>query len=205
MTNYNRYVEHGSNAFSTFSGLFGGSWGPYGAAWGVGWEMGRAITTIPAYQDWKEDTYLVSCQTKFVRVLILTKMIKILDVLYYNYYKFCSRRVNELVDPHFNAVLTLSFSEALFLSYSIDTIGAYMFCRFVVNRWTMLFVLVLVLSINCTVYLKLGRGVRIERDEPTLCNSKKISKALTIGFIFFSISLLFWVTDYNFYVINKCK
>ncbi len=39
-------AEQGTNAISTFGGIFG-------AAWGVGWELGRAITTIDAYQEFK--------------------------------------------------------------------------------------------------------------------------------------------------------
>ena len=50
-------TEQSSNTFSTLSGLLGGSWGLYGAAWGVGWELGRGITTIPAYQEWRDNTW----------------------------------------------------------------------------------------------------------------------------------------------------
>ncbi len=58
ISGWNRGVEQGSNTFSTLSGLLGGSWGPYGAAWGVGWELGRAITNVPSYQEWKNSTWL---------------------------------------------------------------------------------------------------------------------------------------------------
>lgn len=44
-------MEQGSNVFSTFGGI-------PGAAWGVGWEIGRSITTIPQYQQWKYSTWL---------------------------------------------------------------------------------------------------------------------------------------------------
>lgn len=45
------FLEQGSNVFSTFGGLVG-------ASWGIGWELGRTITTIPTYQQWKYDTWL---------------------------------------------------------------------------------------------------------------------------------------------------
>ena len=51
-------LEQGSNTYSTFGGI-------YGAAWGVGWEAGRAITTIPAYQQWKQETWLPFRQDVF--------------------------------------------------------------------------------------------------------------------------------------------
>jgi len=44
-------TEQFSNGFSTLGGL-------NGAAWGLGWEIGRAITTIPAYQEWKQNTWM---------------------------------------------------------------------------------------------------------------------------------------------------
>ena len=39
-----RWTEQGSNVISTVGGI-------YGAAWGVGWEAGRAITNIPGYHE----------------------------------------------------------------------------------------------------------------------------------------------------------
>lgn len=39
-----RWVEQGSNVISTFGGI-------HGAAWGIGWETGRAITNIPGYHE----------------------------------------------------------------------------------------------------------------------------------------------------------
>ena len=40
-----------SNGVSTFGGILG-------AAWGIGWELGRTITNTPGYQNWKQDTWL---------------------------------------------------------------------------------------------------------------------------------------------------
>jgi len=44
-------MEQTSNAISTYGGL-------YGAAWGFGWEVGRFITSVEAYQEWKYNTWL---------------------------------------------------------------------------------------------------------------------------------------------------
>jgi hypothetical protein len=40
------FAELGTTGVSAWGGL-------YGAAWGVGWELGRAITTLDAYQEFK--------------------------------------------------------------------------------------------------------------------------------------------------------
>jgi RHS repeat-associated protein len=47
---FQRITEQGTNVASTLGGY-------YGAAWGVGWEIGRGITQIPAYQSWKQKTW----------------------------------------------------------------------------------------------------------------------------------------------------
>ncbi|MFZ7131343.1 MAG: hypothetical protein ACOWWR_03190 [Eubacteriales bacterium] len=39
-------AEQGTNAFSTLGGI-------YGAAWGVGWELGRGVTNMGWYQEAK--------------------------------------------------------------------------------------------------------------------------------------------------------
>ncbi|MDG5801063.1 hypothetical protein QA597_11895 [Marinilabiliaceae bacterium ANBcel2] len=46
ITDGQMYMEQGSNVLTTVGGL-------YGAAWGVGWELGRAITNTGCYQEAK--------------------------------------------------------------------------------------------------------------------------------------------------------
>ncbi|NOX46574.1 MAG: hypothetical protein GXO89_06305 [Chlorobi bacterium] len=55
-------AELGTTSVSTFGGL-------YGAAWGVGWEMGRAVTNINAYQEFKFN-YWYSQMKKILALLI---------------------------------------------------------------------------------------------------------------------------------------
>lgn len=43
-------IEQLSNVLSTFGG-------EYGAAWSIGWEMGRQITNSDKYQEWKFNLY----------------------------------------------------------------------------------------------------------------------------------------------------
>ena len=44
-------IEQGSNLGSTFGGI-------YGAAWGIGLELGRTISTFDWYQDFKQNTWI---------------------------------------------------------------------------------------------------------------------------------------------------
>ena len=44
-------LEQSSNIYSTFGGL-------YGAAWGIGWELGRAITSLDSYQKFRQNTLM---------------------------------------------------------------------------------------------------------------------------------------------------
>lgn len=43
ISNSTMAMEQATNVISTFGGI-------YGAAWGVGWELGRGVTSIPAYR-----------------------------------------------------------------------------------------------------------------------------------------------------------
>ena len=51
LSQFQRVTEQGSNLFSTFGGV-------YGAAWGVGWEAGRAITSTRGFRRWERHTWL---------------------------------------------------------------------------------------------------------------------------------------------------
>jgi hypothetical protein len=51
-------MEQSVNAYSTVGGL-------YGAAAGIGWESGRTITTLDAYQNWKQNSWLPFRQAIF--------------------------------------------------------------------------------------------------------------------------------------------
>lgn len=51
-------AEQSSNAYSTFGGL-------YGAAWGIGWELGRTVTNTSWYQEAKFNFYYNYWESKF--------------------------------------------------------------------------------------------------------------------------------------------
>lgn len=128
---------------------------------------------------------------------------KILDVLYYNYYMFANRN-QPITDPHITVVMTLSFSESLMVNYAIDIISAHFFCQFIMNMWGMLVVLAALLSLNFLIYIKGERGNLVVRTEPFFV-SKKASKLATIFFIALTTSLLFWAADYGMYLIKDCN
>jgi hypothetical protein len=45
------YIEQGANTFSTLGGI-------WGAAFGIGWEGCRFITTLDWYENWRKNTWL---------------------------------------------------------------------------------------------------------------------------------------------------
>lgn len=51
-------IEQGSNAFSTFGGQIG-------AAWGIGWELGRGIADSEMYQEWKFNLFYDMWERKY--------------------------------------------------------------------------------------------------------------------------------------------
>lgn len=73
---------------------------------------------------------------------------KILDVLYYYYFLFYSKILKD-DEPHLLATIVLSFSESLLLNYSIIIIGSHFYCVYLLEKWEMIGVIVI---LNCLNY-----------------------------------------------------
>lgn len=50
ITGFQRGAEQVSNSIGAIPAI--------GTGWSIGWEIGRTITNIPTYQEWKQDTWL---------------------------------------------------------------------------------------------------------------------------------------------------
>ncbi|GHT35530.1 hypothetical protein FACS189434_13480 [Bacteroidia bacterium] len=50
LNTYRFVTEEASNTYSTFGGV-------YGIAWGIGWELGRLVTNLDSYQEFKFNTW----------------------------------------------------------------------------------------------------------------------------------------------------
>lgn len=128
---------------------------------------------------------------------------KVLDVFYYYYYLFYTKVLPD-DEPHATVVFTLSFSEALLINYSINVIGSHFFCKYLLGKWEMISIIVILNGFNYLLYLKTGRGKKIVKSKPIFFNNHYLSLIVTLLFFLITSSFLFWVADYAQYVISHC-
>ena len=129
---------------------------------------------------------------------------KILDVLYYNYYLLVSRGNEHSVDPRLSTILTLSLSESLLLNGLYEYLMVHIYCDDL-KPWSMFLVLLLIIALNYFFYIKMQRNNEVIRTQPCFFNDLKLSKALTVIFILFTTSLLFWGPIYLKSILDHCR
>lgn len=113
-----------------------------------------------------------------------------MNVFYYYYFLFY-KKVLEEEESHLTAILVLSFSISLVVNIIINLILIFS-ANFVLNKWSMLGVLVLIiLYLYYRMYNK-ERAKQIIEMKPQFFNSKKLSILSTIIFFLTTLSILFW-------------
>jgi hypothetical protein len=127
-----------------------------------------------------------------------------MNVFYYYYYLFYTRVLPD-DEPHATVIFTLSFSESLLVNYFIDFACAHLFCKFLLGKWPMIAIFLLIVAVNYLIYFKTGRNKKVIENKPKFFNSNRASIILTGIFFLVTTSFLFWMGDYLVYVINRCK
>lgn len=127
-----------------------------------------------------------------------------MNVLYYYYYLFYTRVLPDN-EPHATVIFTLSFSESLLVNYMIDFAGVHLFCKFLLGKWSMISIFVLIIVINYLIYHRTGKNKEIVEKKPKFLNSNKASTIITGTFFLITTSFLFWMTDYLMNVIDQCR
>jgi hypothetical protein len=128
----------------------------------------------------------------------------VMDVLYYYYYLFYTRVLPD-GQPHSTVIFTLSFSESLLVNYGLDILGVHFLCKFLLTKWSMIGIFLLIAILNWLIYYRSGRNRRVVDQEPKLFNSNRLSILFTAAFFLFTTSLLFWAADYMMIVIEQCQ
>ena len=128
---------------------------------------------------------------------------KIIDVLYYNYYLFYKKVVKES-EPHATTNFVLSFSESLIINCILDFISIKRYCRGF-GTWPMFLVTILIIGINYLIFQKSGRSRRIVKEKPNLWGSYVFSKAVSLSFFFITGSWLFWWPIYSRDILDRCR
>jgi len=94
-----------------------------------------------------------------------------MNVLYYYYYLFYTRVLPD-DEPHATVIFTLSFSESLLVNYSIDLVGAHLFCKFLLGKWSMIIIFVMIMVVNYLIYHKTGKNKKVVENKPKFFNSR---------------------------------
>lgn len=144
-----------------------------------------------------EAEHLASLEERDFRLLIM-------DVLYYYYYLFYTRVLPD-DEPHATVIFTLSFSEALLVNYTIDFIAVHLLCKYLLSKWSMIAIFLLIMGTNYLIYHRTGKNKLIVERKPKFFNNNKASIAVTALFFLITTSFLFWVADYLMYVIDQCR
>ena len=139
---------------------------------------------------------------RFVQCLIGCSIM--FDVFYYYYYLFYSKVLRDS-EPHLLTVMVLSLSEGLIVYYTADVLGVHLFCEFVFGKWYHIGVVVIIIGINYMVYHKTNRAKKLIEMKPMFFQNRRLSIVLTLLFFLISLSLAFWVADYNLSVLEECQ
>lgn len=127
-----------------------------------------------------------------------------MSVFYYYYYLFYTRVLPD-DEPHATVIFTLSFSESLLVNYAIDFCAVHLLCQFLLSKWSMISIFILIVVANYLIYYRTGRNKDIIERKPRFFNSRGVSIVITILFFLVTTSFLFWGADYLMDVINQCR
>jgi hypothetical protein len=127
-----------------------------------------------------------------------------MNVLYYYYYLFYTRVLPDN-EPHATVIFTLSLSETLLIIHTIDFVGAHLFCRFLLVKWSMIGIFIAVILINYLIYHQGGLNKKVIQNKPKFYGSNNISCMITVLFFLVTTSFLFWMSDYLLKTIELCN
>lgn len=113
--------------------------------------------------------------------------------MYYYFYIFY-RFIYREPDPEITAKLSLSACE-IFLVNAIASIIAAYFFGYKFTKTEGIIIAIVVLALNFFVILKPKREKRIIESEPKFFKSHKASVVISCIFLFFSMSILFWLNE----------
>lgn len=130
-------------------------------------------------------------------------VMKFLDVLFYRYFLYYSKRISIYEDPYIVTSITLSASEAIFGVMTLNIIGAF-FCldlmmKYLFPTWLVLF------AVNYYIYVYRKRGEKITMLKPKILGNEKLSHWLSFFFFLFSLSMLFWTKAVVKELLSQCK
>ncbi len=127
-----------------------------------------------------------------------------LKVFYYYYYLFYTRIIPDSA-PHATTVFVLSFTQSLFLIFITEFLWVHTYCEFLLEKWSMVTILLVLLGSNYLLFSRSDWGRKIVSMKPLFFNSKVLSIVTVAITTMVIVSFLFWMTDYLLGVIENCS
>lgn len=128
-----------------------------------------------------------------------------IKIIYYYFFQMYSKILVQ-DDPHFVSLLAVTAIESILINYLIDLISVLTFCSILLNATHKFFLTLIVLGINHWFLGRKNKGKAIISEGPyQLMNSRLISLSFFVIFVIFTISTLFWMSDYLIILEEKCK
>lgn len=126
-----------------------------------------------------------------------------MKVFYYYYYLFYTQIIPD-VEPHATAVFVLSFIQSLFLIYITELLWVYTNCEFLLEKWSMIAIFLVILGTNFLLFFRSNWGKQVVNTKPSFFDSRALSIATVAVSTIIIVSFLFWMTDYLLSVIQEC-
>ncbi len=117
-----------------------------------------------------------------------------MNVFYYYYYLFYKKILKDN-EPHLLTTLALSFSISLLVNGVLNITLAHTI-KYVLGKWGMISILVLLLAFFYFSFYRTGKAEKIIKEQPKFFNSNRLSIILTIIFFIVTTSFMFWEAGY---------
>jgi hypothetical protein len=113
------------------------------------------------------------------------------DSFYYWCYKY-SVKILKDTEPYATTNFLMSFSELLVVAGVLSLITAKFFCIVFTDRWILITLFFIILTLNYFLYQRSGRGRTVVPNKPLLFKSKIVTSIIIISFEVFGFSWLVW-------------
>ena len=129
----------------------------------------------------------------------------ILEVLYYNYYKYAKKIVKDDT-PLWYAWFILSFIITNFIFEIVEIITNILFCTSFLGFKLYLFgTAILIFYCTYVYFIRHRKSYEVIRNKPSMFSNQKFSVVFTIIFSLLALSFMFWGVPYSRMMANRCR
>ncbi|MDN3675581.1 hypothetical protein QWY99_21345 [Flavobacterium branchiarum] len=123
-----------------------------------------------------------------------------MKTIYYYYYLFYIK-ISKDDEPYATTVFALSMSEGFVINFILNIISIHQYC-YLIDKWIMIIVQLVVLIINYLFFNKSGKAIEITKEKPMFFFNHKLSVITTLLFFIITLSFMFWGPIYTKYLLE---